>query len=203
MQELYSTTMLLSIFSFAIATAFSPGPNNLMLLSSGLTFGYKKTIPHILGVMVGFPIMVIAIGLGVERVFEVFPKLYDILKVLGLAYLFWMAWQIANSGKSMSGTDKRQKPFTFIQAVLFQWLNPKAWIMAITATTSFTISSSHLFVQIMIISFVYLLVGVGSTNAWALGGLLLQRVISSEGRVKIFNVVMAILIVFSVLPFVF
>ena len=196
--------MLLSIFSFAIATAFSPGPNNLMLLSSGLTFGYKKTIPHILGVMVGFPIMVIAVGLGVERVFEMFPKLYDILKVLGLGYLLWMAWQIANSSGSMSSDDgKRQKPFTFIQAGLFQWLNPKAWIMAITATTSFTTSSTHLFLQIMIIAFVYLLVGIGSTNAWALGGLFLQRIISNERRVKIFNVCMAILIVLSVVLFMF
>ena len=153
MHEIYSTTMLLSIFSFAIATAFSPGPNNLMLLSSGLTFGYKKTLPHILGVMIGFPVMVIAVGLGVERVFQMFPKLYDILKVLGLGYLLWMAWQIANSSGSMSNSnEKRQKPFTFLQAGLFQWLNPKAWIMAITATSSFTTSSTHLFLQIMIIA---------------------------------------------------
>ena len=196
--------MLLSIFLFAIATAFSPGPNNLMLLSSGLTFGYKKTIPHILGVMVGFPLMVIAVGLGVERVFELFPSLYDILKVFGLAYLLWMAWQIANFSGSMSKDDeKRQKPFSFIQAAVFQWLNPKAWIMAITATTSFITSSTHLFVQIMIIAFVYLLVGLGSTNAWALGGLFLQRVISNERHVRVFNVSIAVLIVLSVGPFMF
>jgi threonine/homoserine/homoserine lactone efflux protein len=204
MQEIYTSTMLLSIISFAIATAFSPGPNNLMLLSSGLTFGYRKTIPHILGILIGFPIMVMAVGSGVERVFELFPKLYDVLKVLGLCYLLWMAWQIANSSGTLSGADeKRAKPFTFVQAALFQWLNPKAWIMAITATTSFTSSSANLFVQIMIIAFIYLIIGLGSTNSWTLGGLFLQKIISNERRVKVFNVAMAILIVVSVLPFMF
>ena len=204
MQEIYTTTMLLSIISFAVATAFSPGPNNLMLLSSGLTFGYRKTTPHILGIVVGFPVMVMAVGLGVESVFELFPKLYDILKVLGLGYLIWMAWQIANSSGSISNNEtKKKKPFTFLQAALFQWLNPKAWIMAITATTSFSTSTGHLFIQIMIIAFVYLLVGIGSTSSWALGGLFLRRIISNERRVKVFNIIMAILIVLSVVPFIF
>jgi threonine/homoserine/homoserine lactone efflux protein len=204
MQEIYSNTMLLSIISFAIATAFSPGPNNLMLLSSGLTFGYKKTVPHILGIMIGFPVMVVAVGLGVEGVFELFPKLYDVLKVLGLGYLLWMAWQIANANGTLSSSDEDiEKPFTFVQAALFQWLNPKAWIMAITASTSFTTSSAPLFLQIMIITFVYLIVGLGSTSSWTLGGLFLQKIISNERRVKVFNICMAILIVLSVLPFVF
>jgi threonine/homoserine/homoserine lactone efflux protein len=142
--------------------------------------------------------------LGVEHVFELFPKLYDVLKVLGLGYLLWMAWQIANSSGTLSSSnEKRAKPFTFIQAALFQWLNPKAWIMAITATTSFTTSSAHLFVQIMIIASVYLIVGLGSTNSWTLGGLFLQKVISNERRVRVFNVAMAVLIVLSVFPFVF
>ncbi|MDQ7083434.1 MAG: LysE family translocator [Sulfurovum sp.] len=204
MQDIYTLTMLLSIISFAVATAFSPGPNNLMLLSSGLTFGYRKTLPHIIGVMIGFPLMLVAVGLGVGTVFEIFPTLYDILKVLGMVYLLWMAWQIANSNGSITQDKGKKKiPFTCTQAILFQWLNPKAWIMAITATTSFTHSEGHLFVQILMIAFVYVIVGLGSTNSWALGGLFLQKVISNTRGVRVFNVTMAVLIVLSVLPFVF
>jgi len=128
--------MLLSIISFAFATAMSPGPNNFMLLSSGLTFGYKKTLAHIVGVMVGFLVMVVAVGLGMGTVFELYPLLYAILKVVGIAYLLWMAWKIATSSSAMSKNDEVKKPFTFLQAMLFQWVNPKAWIMVITAMGS-------------------------------------------------------------------
>jgi len=202
MQDIYTGTMLLSIISFAFATAMSPGPNNFMLLSSGLTFGYQKTLAHIVGVMVGFPIMIIAVGLGIGTVFELYPLLHDILKIVGIAYLLWMAWKIATSSSTMSSEDEIKKPFTFVQAVLFQWVNPKAWVMVITAMGSFITSKENAFLQVLVIAFTYLLIGFLSTNFWALGGLYLQRFISNERRVRVFNVVMALLIVFSVLPFV-
>jgi len=203
MENIYTGTMLLSIISFVFATAMSPGPNNFMLLSSGLTFGYKKSLAHILGVMLGFPIMIIAVGLGIGTVFELYPLLYDILKVVGIIYLLWMAWKIATSSSSMSKDDEVKKPFTFVQAVLFQWVNPKAWVMVITAMGSFIISKEDAFLQVLVIAFTYLLIGFLSTNFWALGGLYLQRFISNERRVRVFNIVMALLIVFSVLPFIF
>ena len=203
METLYSTSMFLSIISFAFATAMSPGPNNFMLLSSGLTFGYKRTLPHILGIIVGFPMMVMAVGLGMGRVFELYPWLYDILKVVGIAYLLWMAWKIATSSSSMSSSDEVKKPFTFVQAILFQWVNPKAWVMVITAMGSFITSKENAFLQVLLIAFTYLFIGLLSTNFWALGGMYLQRFISNEKRVRVFNVVMAGLIVFSVVPFVF
>jgi len=203
MENLYTGTMFLSILSFAFATAMSPGPNNFMLLSSGLTFGYKKTMPHIMGVMVGFPIMVMAVGLGMGTVFELYPLLYDVLKVVGIAYLLWMAWKIATSSSTMSSDDEVKKPFTFLQAVLFQWVNPKAWVMVITAMGSFITSTQQAFLQVVIIALVYLCIGLLATNVWALGGVYLQRFISNEKRVRVFNVLMALLIVFSVLPFVY
>ena len=176
MQEIYTYTMLLSITSFAIATAFTPGPNNLMLLSSGLTFGYKRTLAHILGVAVGFPIMVLAVGLGLGTVLEHYPMVYKVLKVLGIGYLLWMAWHIANTQGSLN-TDEHQndKPFTFIQAALFQWVNPKAWIMAVTAISSFTTQNSEVLYQVGVIAFIYLAVGIFSTHSWALGGVLLHK----------------------------
>jgi len=203
MQDLYTMSMFISIISFAFVTAMSPGPNNFMLLSSGLTFGYKKTLAHIIGSVVGFPIMVIAVGLGIDTLFELYPLLYDILKVVGIAYLLWMAWKIANSSSTMSSNDEVKKPFTFLQAVLFQWVNPKAWAMVITVMGSFITSKEHTFLQVLVIALTYLIIGFLSTNSWALGGFYLQRFISNERRVRIFNVLMALLLVFSVFPFVF
>ncbi|PHS32004.1 MAG: lysine transporter LysE [Sulfurovum sp.] len=202
MQELYTSTMLLSVISFAFATAMTPGPNNFMLLSSGVTFGYKRTLAHIIGVMVGFPIMILAVGLGLGTVFESYPLLYDLLKVVGISYLLWMAWKIATSSSSMGSDDKVKKPFTLFQAMLFQWVNPKAWVMVITAIGSFITSKEDAFLQVLVIAFTYLCVGFLSTNFWALGGVYLQKFISNEKKVKMFNRVMAVLIILSVVPFV-
>ena len=204
MQDIYTYTMILSIISFAVATVFTPGPNNLMLLSSGLTFGYKRTLSHILGIVVGFPVMVVSVGLGVGTLLKEYPMIYAVLKIVGILYLLWMAWHIANTTGSMTTSEQStDKPFTFMQGALFQWVNPKAWIMAVTATSSFTTEESYIFIQVLIIAFIYFIAGMASTNTWALGGVFLQKLISNEKRVRVFNISMALLIVLSVLPFVF
>jgi threonine/homoserine/homoserine lactone efflux protein len=195
--------MILSITSFALASTMTPGPNNIMLLSSGLTFGYKRTIPHALGVNFGFPAMVISVGLGVGKLFEIFPFIYIILKVFGITYLLWMAWHIANTKGSPSTANKKDKPFTFLQAALFQWINPKAWVMAITSTAAFITDHQIASIQVMIIACIYFFCAILSTNSWALGGVMLKRFIQNERLVQIFNVTMAILIVGSILPFIF
>jgi len=202
MTDFYSNTLIFSILSFVVATAFSPGPNNLLLLSSGLTFGYRETLPLISGIMVGFPLMVVAVGLGIGELFQIFPMLYNILKVVGIAYLLWMAWQIAQSKGSLA-THKEAQPFTFLQSALFQWINPKAWIMAITSTTSFINNEAEIQLQVLSIALIYLVVGLFSTHSWALGGVVLQKFIQKEKSLHIFNITMALLILFSVLPFIF
>ncbi len=204
MQDIYSMTMLISIASFTMATVMTPGPNNIMLLSSGLTFGYKRTIPHILGVMLGFPLMVVCVGLGIGTIFELFPMVFTILKVVGITYLLWMAWKIANSkGSYDTQGSSSGRPFTFIQAAVFQWVNPKAWIMAITSTASFTTNPDIVLIQILVIAFIYMCSGLISTNSWALGGVFLKKLIKNERSIRIFNITMAVLIVASVLPFIF
>ena len=202
MTDFYSSTLIFSILSFVVATAFTPGPNNLMLLSSGLTFGYRRTVPLITGIMIGFPLMVVAVGLGIGELFKVFPMLYSILKVVGISYLLWMAWKISQTKGSLH-TSETTKPFTVLQSALFQWVNPKAWIMAITSTTSFISNEGNIQLQVLFIAFIYLLVGLFSTHSWALGGVLLQKFIQKERTLRIFNVSMALLMVFSVLPFIF
>ncbi len=203
MQEIYSFTMLVSITSFTLAGVMTPGPNNIMLLTSGLTFGYKKTIPHMLGVALGFSLMVIGVGLGIGAVFELFPALFTILKVVGISYLLWMAWHIANAKGDIKTTKKTSKPFTFLQAASFQWVNPKAWVMAITSTLSFITNPEYGFVQVLIIALIYFLSSIISTNSWTLGGVYLKKLIKNEQHVRVFNIIMAILIVASILPVIF
>ena len=174
-----------------------------MLLSSGLTFGYKRTIPHVLGVNFGFPVMLICVGLGFGKLFEVFPFLYTILKVVGISYLVWMAWHIANSNGLIDTENGHDKPFTFLQAAFFQWINPKAWVMAITSTATFITDHQIAYIQVMIISFIYFFCAFLSSNIWSLGGVILKRFIQNKRFVHIFNMTMAILIVGSILPVVF
>lgn len=204
MDELYTITMLISISTFTLSTVMTPGPNNIMLLSSGLTFGYKRTLPHIFGVMFGFAFMVVLVGLGMGVVFERFPIFFTVLKIVGILYLLWMAYKIAsNDGGYDVDKENQSNPFTFLQAAAFQWVNPKAWIMAITAISVFVTSTENSLLQVLIIAFIYLLSGVISTNAWALGGVMLKKVIRDKKSVKIFNVTMAILLVGSMVPFIF
>ena len=204
MNNTYTLTMLLSILSFTLATVMTPGPNNIMLLSSGLTYGYKKSIPHILGVIIGFSVMVAAVGLGIGIVFDIFPIMFKILKIIGIAYLLWMAYKIANSSDSFEAkVNNTKKPFTFIQAALFQWVNPKAWVMAITAISLFTIANDDILFQVFVLAGIYLLSGILSANIWTLGGVFLNKFIKNKKSIKVFNISMAFLIVFSVIPFVF
>jgi len=203
MNEFYTLTMILSIASFGLALTMSPGPNNIMLLSSGLTFGYKRTIPHALGINVGFPLMVICVGLGVGKLFEIYPFFYTILKVAGISYLLWMAWHIANTKGSLNTENKKDKPFTFLQAALFQWINPKAWVLAITSTATFITDHQIASIQVLIISCIYFFCAFLSTNSWLLGGVVLRRYTQNVRLVQIFNITMAILIVGSIIPFVF
>ncbi len=204
MEEFYTVAMILSIATFTLSTVSSPGPNNIMLLSSGLTFGYKKTIPHMFGIMIGFPFMVLLVGLGLGLVFEKFPIIFSILKIVGILYLFWMAFKVAtNKGSLEVKEGEKSKPFTFLQSAAFQWVNPKAWIMAITAISIFVTSKDDSLTQVVIIALIYLLSSIFSTNAWTAGGVVLKRFVKDQKVVRILNIVMAILLVASVLPIIF
>jgi len=148
--------------------------------------------------------MVLIVGLGMGALFEKFPMVLTVLKFIGILYLFWMAYKIANNSSSYDVEDNNEsKPFSFIQAAMFQWVNPKAWIMAITSISIFVTSNEHGITQIIIISFIYFLSGCVSCNTWAFGGTVLKRFIKSEKSVQRLNIAMAILLVASVLPIIF
>ncbi len=201
--DIYTSTMLISIFMFSFATSMTPGPNNIMLLSSGLTFGYKRTIPHILGVVIGFPLMTIFVGLGLGKFFEFSPKAFMVLKVVGMLYLIWLAWQIVKSSPKFKEYDEDAKPLTFMPIILFQWVNPKNWIKIITAMSVYVTSLEHAMGQIILITFVFFTTVVMSANTWAVGGLVLKRLIKSEVGIKRFNTIMAVALIVSMAPVLF
>ncbi len=181
----------------------TPGPNNIMLLSSGLTYGYKRTIPHALGVVIGFPLMTIFVGLGLGEFFKLYPITFTILKSIGILYLLWLAWKISRSTPKFKENDTESQPLKFIPIVLFQWINPKNWIKIITAMSVYVTSVEHATIQIMIITLVFFLTVFISANSWALGGVILKKLIKSDVGIKRFNVIMAILLVLSIVPTIF
>mgnify|MGYP005988612231 CR=1 FL=1 len=187
---------------FSIATSLTPA-NNIMLLSSGLTYGYKRTIPHVLGVVIGFPLMTVFVGLGLGAFFKLYPIAFTVLKVLGILYLLWLAWKIANSKPTFKENDENSQPLKFIPIVLFQWINPKNWIKIITAMSVYVTSVEYATMQIMIITLIFFITVIISANSWALGGVILKKLIKSDVGIKRFNIIMAILLVLSIVPTIF
>ena len=182
---------------FAIAGSVSPGPNNLMLTASGANFGFRRTLPHILGVCIGFPLMVAAIGVGLGRVFEEVPAVHSALKVAGSAYLLWLAWRIATAGAAEPG-DAGARPLSFLEAAAFQWINPKAWIMATGAISTFTLAGEAMLPQVLTIAAIFTLISVPSATVWTLLGLGIARVLKSPLGLRLFNLAMGALLALSV-----
>ena len=191
--------LILPILLFAVSAGITPGPNNIMLMASGLNYGVKKSIPHLLGVVFGFPVMTILIGLGFEIVFQKFPVLHEIIKIVGILYLIYLAWRIATSSKQSAGGAKAT-PLRFWQAVLFQWVNPKAWIMATSAIAAYTSLSSDFFTQVLIIALTFMLVAFPCAGSWLVFGSSLKRYLQKPAYQQAFNVTMALLLIASIMP---
>jgi len=189
----------LAFMLFTLSMSITPGPNNVMLMTSGLNFGVNKSLPHLFGVCLGFPSMVILVGLGLGVAFEQYPVIHDVIKVLGIVYLIYLAWQIAHVKKtSLSG--KVSTPFTFIQAALFQWVNPKAWVMASTSIAVYTSVTGNMFEQVFFLAVVFVFTGLCCCNLWLFLGNGLKRLLKSDAHRVLFNTVMASLLVASVFP---
>ncbi|MCF5165884.1 LysE family translocator [Pseudomonas congelans] len=194
-----SFDLLLAFTLFAFVTSITPGPNNMMLLASGVNFGFSRTLPHILGISVGFFVLVLAVGFGLGSVFKAWPVLYTILRYVGAAYLLYLAWKIATSGPASDNVDSQGKPLSFMSAALFQWVNPKAWIMAIGAISTYTPMQGY-FYNVVVISAVFALINLPSVGVWAGFGSLLRNVLRDPLGLRIFNGVMAALLVASLYP---
>jgi threonine/homoserine/homoserine lactone efflux protein len=188
---------LLALAAFALVSSITPGPNNLMLMASGANFGFRRTVPHMLGIGIGFAVMIVLVGLGLVRIFDVFPVTHLILTIVGVAYLLWLAWKIAHAAAPDAAKTGAQ-PFTFMQAALFQWVNPKAWQMALTAITLYAPDRSA--TAILWVALVFALINLPSVSTWTVMGQQMRRVLSSPARLRAFNLSMAALLVASLVP---
>jgi len=191
---------LIALALYALVTSVTPGPNNLMLLASGVNFGFRQTIPHMLGIALGFTAMVALVGFGLGAVLTLFPIVFNVLRVLALVYMVWLSWKLASSGSLGSG-DAKARPMTFIEAALFQWINPKAWAMALTATTLYTVPDMY-YLSVILVAGTFGVINLPSVSCWAGFGVALRGFLSVPARLRIFNVGMALLLLLSTLPFI-
>jgi threonine/homoserine/homoserine lactone efflux protein len=184
--------------TFALVMSITPGPNNTMLLASGLNFGFRRTVPHMLGVTLGCMVMMLAIGLGLGQLFERTPYLFVALEAASVAYLLYLAWKIATS-RSLSVERADRRPMTFLQAAAFQWVNPKAWMMAVTGVTAFRLHDD-LLTNAILLAFAFAIVNLPSISVWAAFGVSLRRLLSRTIVLRAFNWTMAALLAASVVP---
>jgi threonine/homoserine/homoserine lactone efflux protein len=189
--------ILIGLVGFAFVSSITPGPNNLMLMASGANFGFWRTIPHMLGIALGFTLMVFLVGMGLAQVFDAYPVLHGILKVASVLYMFWLAWKIANAAAPKEGTPEGS-PMTFLQAAAFQWVNPKAWAMALTAVTVYAMGSSWIAVAAVALTFGA--INGPAVSLWTLLGQQMRRVLTNPSRLKAFNWTMAALLIASLYP---
>ncbi|MFQ3227120.1 MAG: threonine/homoserine/homoserine lactone efflux protein [Porticoccaceae bacterium] len=189
-----------SLIPFAIAAAFTPGPNNIMIMASGLNFGWRASMPHFFGICFGFPSMFLAVGFGLGYLFERFELLHEFIQIAGILYLLYLAWRIANAAPTALDAEHASRPLSFIQAALFQWVNPKAWIMGTSAIAAYTTVGADLNLQILLVGFVFFLMTFPSAGVWMLFGAGLKKILSDPTHQKVFNVTMAIMLAASVAP---
>ncbi|MCJ8238841.1 LysE family translocator [Peteryoungia algae] len=193
-----SVDTLLALALFAFATSITPGPNNMMLFASGVNFGFRRTIPHMFGIGAGFLSLLIAVGLGLGALLAAYPPAFVALKVAGGLYLLWIAWKIGSS-RSMGKGEAKARPMTFLGAAAFQWVNPKAWVMAITAMAVYPDPEQYA-LTVSIVALVFAAVNVPSVSTWAGFGSALREWLSVPVRLKWFNITMALLLVLSLWP---
>ncbi|AIS14186.1 Transporter, LysE family [Pseudomonas chlororaphis subsp. aurantiaca] len=194
-----SIDLLLAFALFAFVTSVTPGPNNTMLLASGVNFGFRRTVPHILGISSGFLVLVLAVGLGLGAVFEAYPVLYKVLRYVGAAYLLYLAWNIARSGPVSQEVDGQGRPLGFWGAAAFQWVNPKAWVMALGAISTYTPLQGYFF-NVVVIASLFALINAPSVGVWAGFGSVLRNVLRDPRWLRLFNYGMALLLVISLFP---
>ncbi len=189
--------ILMALIAFAFVSSITPGPNNLMLMASGANFGFRRTIPHMLGIGLGFTFMVLLVGAGLVQVFDRYPISHTLLKVLSVLYLLYLAWKIAHAAPA-KGADAAGTPMTFLQAAAFQWVNPKAWAMALTATAAYAPEQS--LNAILLVALVFGAINLPSVSTWTVLGQQMARVLTNPRRLLVFNWTMAALLVASLYP---
>lgn len=189
---------LLAVLAYAFAMSATPGPNNAMVLASGANFGVRRTVPHMFGIVLGFGAMFVAVGLGLGALLEGVPALALGLKAAGVGYMLWLAWRIATAAAPGEGAAGA-KPLTVIAAAAFQWVNPKGWAAAITGVAAYTIPERY-GQSLAVLTAMFMALSLPVSLAWAGFGVTLRRLLAAPGRLRVFNVTMAVLLIASLWP---
>ena len=207
-----SGDLLLALAGFAFVTSVSPGPGNLLLLASGVNFGFRRSLPLILGISLGFLTMVFLVGMGLGPLLQAYPPIYAVLKVACVGYVLWLAWKIARAAPNGSapalgpeGDNKAARPFGFLQAALLQWLNPKAWAVALIVSVSYAAPAPgagplDIAAGLLLVILCFACVNLPSISLWAISGVALRWLFDDPRRLRRFNIAMAILLVLSMAP---
>ena len=197
MQDLW-----IPLIFYAFSTSFSPGPNNMMLMSSGVNFGIKKSIPHVFGISLGFFLMILVIGFGLGPIFKQYPMLQNWIALVGAVCMLYLAYRITQFNTSSLDRKALSKPFTFLQIALFQWVNPKAWIMATTMVLVYTSPTinMNMTLQVIIVAVIFMIIDIPLKFVWLTFGFSLHRFLKSPKRLRVFNFMMAILLMMSLIP---
>jgi len=201
-----SIDIFLALVGFAFVSSVTPGPNNAMLMASGANFGVRRTLPHMFGVGIGFSLMIFMVGLGLMQVFDAFPISNTILKVVSVTCLLWLAWKIATAAPKLpDAPETGGTPMTFYQAAAFQWVNPKAWTMALHAITNYATEAdgARTLLGVALVALVFGIVNIPCVASWTMLGQQMRRFLTSPTRLRRFNVVMAVVLALSLVPVVF
>lgn len=187
---------IMSLFGLAMAAGWTPGPNNTLVANSGARYGFRATFPHVAGIGLGFPFMLFCVSLGLGAIFQQSVFIREALRVIGIVVLLWFAWKVATAGRPNAQGDGG-RPFTFLESASFQWINPKAWIMAISVSSQFADPQNPIITS-TIIAAVFVVVGFSSASGWTLFGTAMQRWLTTDVRANAFNWSMAALLLLSV-----
>ena len=189
--------ILAALAAFAFVSSITPGPNNLMLMASGANFGFRRSIPHMLGIGIGFVVMLILVGAGLAQVFIAYPVSHTILRSMSAFYLLYLAWKIATTAPAtaQAGTGT---PMTFLQAAAFQWVNPKTWSMALTAVTVYSPGTGPW--AIALVALIFGVINLPSVSCWTVLGQSMARLLTNPVRLRVFNWTMAALLIASLYP---
>lgn len=193
--------LLLALLVYAFVMAMTPGPNNIMLTASGVNFGFTRTVPHMAGVTIGFMVVVAACAAGLGVVFATVPSLQLVLKIAGAAYMLWLAWKVANAKPAGDNADPLAQPLTFMQAAAFQWVNPKGVLAALSGVALF-MRPGHAVTDFVFLLTAFALSTLASVTTWTGFGVALRRLLQNPVHARVFNVVMALLLVASIVPMV-
>jgi threonine/homoserine/homoserine lactone efflux protein len=194
---------ILPLLGFTFVSSITPGPNNTLLLLSGAHWGFRKSLPLMLGIPVGFSLFLFAVGMGLGKAFAAWPALHMILKTVSVAYLLFLAWKLARAGSPNKAEAKGAKPVSFLSAVALQWINPKAWLMAVSAMSVYVPVGEPPLLPVLAVTFVFVLVAIPALLTWFFFGTAVARFLTNPRRVLVFNILMALLLVLSIVPILF